>query len=114
MRVSFNLRKNIDAWARTDILQKSVNEVSGSIRFERVRYFSTLNREFGFLDHHQAAEYSVKKSIEYGLKEAVLEQVPIKSEVRGFRKDVVRSRPFWSFTKGEIRLVEPYPLLSPV
>jgi hypothetical protein len=41
-----------------DILQKIANEVSGSICFEHVRYFSTLNREFGLSDHHQAPNMS--------------------------------------------------------
>lgn len=93
------------------IMRRIADEVSGSICFEHVQFFATLHRELGFPDYHQAAEYVIRKSLDYGLQEAEIEQYPIKSEEQGYRKYVVPSRPFWSCTKGEVRLVEPYPML---
>lgn len=94
-----------------DILKKIQDEVSGSICFEHIRYLSTLHRQFGSRDYHQAAEYVVRKCNEYGLMQALIEKYPIKSEKQGFRKYIISDRPLWECQKGELRLVKPYSML---
>jgi len=92
------------------ILENIANEVSGSICFEHIRYLSTLHRIWGSKGYHQAAQYLVDKCVEYGLKGAKIEQYPLKTE-KEFWKYIGGYRYLWDLKSGELRLVEPYPML---
>jgi len=92
------------------ILENIANEVSGSVCFEHIRYLSTLHRIWGSKGYHQAAQYLVDKCVEYGLKEAKIEQYPLKTE-KEFWKYIGGYRHLWDLKSGELRLVEPYPML---
>lgn len=95
-----------------DILKRIQHEVSGSICFEHIRFLSTLNREFGFKDHHLAAQYLVDKAADYGLKDAVIERYPQKVENdESYWKYIAPYEHFWNCRGGALRLVKPYPML---
>ncbi|UCC39687.1 MAG: DUF4910 domain-containing protein [Candidatus Aminicenantes bacterium] len=93
------------------IIERIVDEVSGSICFEHVRYLSTLHRIWGSRDYHQAAQYTIDKSVEYGLKEAKIEKYPLKRANDAYWKHISGFFHLWDLEKGELRLVEPYPML---
>lgn len=73
-----------------------VDEISGDIAFEHIRWFTHYHRPMGGSDGYQAVErYVEEKAREYGLE-----------DVRVIR---LRSNtPSWSATLGELSLSEPY------
>jgi len=94
-----------------EMLKKIQNEVSGSICFEHIRYLSTLHRIWGSRDYHLAAKYFVDKSSEYGLNEARIEKYPIRTGKENFWMQSSGGYVPWDCQGGELRLVEPYPML---
>jgi aminopeptidase YwaD len=94
------------------ILKSIQYEVSGSICFEHLRYLSTLNRELGSKDYHEAARYITEKCREYGLQEAVIDAYPLHQPDRKFWKYLVGEYGrLWDLKKGWLRLVKPFPML---
>lgn len=77
------------------ILKIIQHEVSGSICFEHIGFLSTLNRELGSRDHHQACQYVIDKASQYGLREPVIERYPLKADKEGFWKYLVSSHDLW-------------------
>jgi aminopeptidase YwaD len=93
------------------ILKNIQNEISGSICFEHLRYLTTLHRIEGSKDYHEAARYITEKCREYGLKEADIESYPLRQENRKYWKYLSEYGRLWNLKKGELRLVEPFPML---
>lgn len=93
------------------ILRNIAREVSGSVCFEHIRFLSTLNRIWGSRDYHRAAQYCLDKSIEYGLKDARIEEFPIKTGRESFWMQSTGGHVPWDLKRGEFRMVEPDPML---
>lgn len=93
------------------ILDNIANEISGRICFEHVRKLTTLHRIWGSKDYHDAAQYIIDKSKEYGLKKATIEKFPIKTGKELFWMQSPGGYVPWDCKKGELRLVKPYPML---
>lgn len=93
------------------LLQKIAREVSGSICFEHIHFLSTLNRVWGSRDYRRAAQYCLDKSVEYGLKEAKIEEFPIKTGRESFWMHSTGGNVPWDLKSGEFRLVQPYAML---
>jgi hypothetical protein len=95
------------AWAAPALAQRSalvpaavhdavVDEISGDIAFEHMRWFTHYHRPMGGSDGYQAVEQYVEtKAREYGLE-----------DVRVIR--LTSNTPSWSPTLGELTLTEPY------
>jgi len=93
------------------VLDNIANEVSGRICFEHVRKLTTLHRMWGSRDYHEAAQYLIDKSKEYGLENAVIERYPIKTGDELFWMHSTGGYVPWDCKGGELRLVKPYSML---
>jgi hypothetical protein len=96
---------------KQEILDNIANEVSGRICFEHVRKLTTLHRMWGSKEYHEAAQYLIDKSKEYGLEDAVIERYPIKTGDELFWMHSTGGYVPWDCKGGELRLVKPYPAL---
>lgn len=74
-----------------------LNELSGDLAYDNLRWLAHWHRTSGSNDYHQAALFIERKAKEYGLE-----------DVRIVRHKA--SAPGWSATMGELWVVEPTPL----